>query len=222
MERSVSTKQPEAESAVIADSAHGPLAPPRAWLLPGLARGAIAARLGLPCDLVEPPAWLAEAGACFVTLHAGGELRGCIGSLSPRRSLHDDLLANACAAAFSDPRFPPLAIAEYAGLEVEVSVLSALSPLAAADEAAALAALRPHVDGVVLEWRAYRGTFLPQVWAQLPVPADFFAALKRKAGLGRDFWAPDVRLFRYTVDELPESPARPAFALAGPLDTKFY
>jgi AmmeMemoRadiSam system protein A len=210
MEPSVSTAPPE------------PLAPPREVLLPGLARGAIAERLGLPSTPLEPPAWLATVGACFVTLHAGGELRGCIGSLLPHRSLLDDVRGNARAAAFGDPRFPPVALAEYAALAVEVSVLSPLAPFAIADESEAISGLRPHVDGVVLEWRSHRGTFLPQVWAQLPAPAEFLAALKRKAGLARDFWAPDVRLFRYTVEELPESPARPAFAPARAADTSFY
>jgi AMMECR1 domain-containing protein len=62
-----------------------------------------------------------------------------------------------------------------------------------------LAALRPGVDGVIFEWREARATFLPQVWAQLPDPARFVAALKRKAGLAADFWAADVRLSRYRV-----------------------
>jgi AMMECR1 domain-containing protein len=55
------------------------------------------------------------------------------------------------------------------------------------------------VDGVILEWRGCHATFLPQVWEQLPEPADFLAALLRKAGLRADFWAEDLRLQRYRV-----------------------
>ena len=48
-------------------------------------------------------------------------------------------------------------------------------------------------------------TFLPQVWEQLPDPAEFMAHLKRKAGLPMDFWAKEVRLSRYTVSKWKES-----------------
>ena len=78
-------------------------------------------------------------------------------------------------------------------------MLGAPEPLIVRTEAEALAALRPGVDGVIFEWRDARATFLPQVWAQLPDPARFVAALKRKAGLAADFWAADVRLSRYRV-----------------------
>jgi len=33
---------------------------------------------------------------------------------------------------------------------------------------------------VVFEYGHYRSTFLPQVWEQLPEPAEFMAHLKRK------------------------------------------
>jgi len=74
-------------------------------------------------------------------------------------------------------------------------------------EADALARLRPNVDGVVLEYGHYRSTFLPQVWEQLPDPAEFLAHLKRKAGLSMDFWAEQVRLSRYTVSKWKEGAA---------------
>ena len=73
-----------------------------------------------------------------------------------------------------------------------------------ASEAHALAQLRPGVDGVVFEYGHYRSTFLPQVWEQLPEPAEFLAHLKRKAGLPMDFWAEDVKLSRYTVSKWKE------------------
>ena len=55
------------------------------------------------------------------------------------------------------------------------------------------------MDGVILTYDRHRGTFLPQVWEQLPEPARFLAHLKRKAGLAADWWDPGVRLQRYTV-----------------------
>ncbi len=178
-------------------------------LLP-LARAAIAEALGrhgaVPAIDRSAP-WLAEPGAAFVTLTENGRLRGCIGSLAPRRPLGDDVAANARAAAFDDPRFPPLSRDELDRIRIEVSVLSPLTPLPVASEAEALARIRPHVDGLVLEWGRHRGTFLPQVWEDLPLPHDFLTHLKLKAGLPSDFWDDDVRLSRYHVEKWSE-PAR--------------
>ena len=195
-----------------------------AILLP-LARGAIAARLD-PAGPSAPDAarrtvpeaavraaadaaWLDAPGASFVTLTSGrapgGALRGCIGSLGARRPLREDVEANAVAAALHDPRFAPLTARELDDTVVEVSVLSAPTVLPAADEAELLARLRPGVDGVVLSACGRRATFLPQVWEQLPDPADFLARLRRKAGLPADYWGRDVVVETYTVTAWQEA-----------------
>ncbi len=172
-------------------------------LLVSIARRTIADALGLPAPVSSPPSddpALHRPGATFVTLHdANGELRGCIGQLEASRPLGEDVRANALAAAFSDPRFAPLRASEWPGLQLEVSLLDAPEPLAVRSEAEALAALQPGIDGVILEWRGRRATFLPQVWAQLPDPGRFLAALRHKAGLPTGFWDDDVRLSRYRV-----------------------
>ncbi|MFP5397487.1 MAG: AmmeMemoRadiSam system protein B [Gammaproteobacteria bacterium] len=148
---------------------------------------------------------LQRPGATFVTLQRGGELRGCIGSLEAWRRLDDDVRRNAHAAAFRDPRFAPLQRHEVDALRIEVSLIGASHALAARSEAEALQALRPGVDGVILEWRGRRATFLPQVWEQLPQPHVFLAALKRKAGLAGEFWAADLRIARYGVRKFTET-----------------
>lgn len=170
-----------------------------------LARAEIAGRLGEEAPRPVDKAWLHEPGATFVTLTRTGELRGCIGTLEAHRPLGIDVRENALAAAFRDPRFMPLSREEYPGVRVEVSLLSPTQPIEVPDEISALATLRPHVDGVVLEYGHHRGTFLPQVWEQLPEPAEFLAHLKRKAGLPMDFWAEGVRLARYTVNKWKET-----------------
>jgi AmmeMemoRadiSam system protein A len=175
-------------------------------VLLALAREAIAEALAAPLPAVRVPAaqlaaaWLRAPGACFVTLTRQGRLRGCIGSVRARRPLADDVRANARAAALSDPRFPPLAAAELPTTRVEVSLLSPASPLPVASEEEALAALRPGIDGIILDAGGdAHATFLPQVWEHLPAPRDFLAHLKHKAGLPPDFWSPALRLQRYTV-----------------------
>ena len=172
-----------------------------------LARSEIATKLGHDVSSPAQAGWLAEPGASFVTLTRQGELRGCIGTLEAHRPLGVDVRENAVAAAFRDPRFMPLTRVEFDEIRVEVSLLSPTEALVVASEEHALASLRPGVDGVVFEYRHYRSTFLPQVWEQLPEPAEFMAHLKRKAGLPMDFWAEDVRLSRYTVSKWKESSA---------------
>ena len=162
-----------------------------------------------PAETAAHAAWLDAPGASFVTLTSGrapgGALRGCIGSLEARRPLRADVEANAVAAALHDPRFAPLTARELDDTVVEVSVLSAPAALPAADEAELLARLRPGVDGVVLSACGRRATFLPQVWEQLPDPADFLARLRRKAGLPADYWGRDVVVETYTVTAWQEA-----------------
>jgi len=173
-------------------------------LLP-IARAAISCVLEVPRAADESAPWLAEHGACFVTLTQFGELRGCIGSLQAHRSLLEDVKNNAVSAALRDPRFTPLSAKEFDITTVEVSLLSATQAMVVRDEADALAQLRPQVDGIVFEYGQYRSTFLPQVWENLARPRDFLAMLRRKAGLPDDFWAAGVKLSRYTVTKWSES-----------------
>jgi len=189
---------------------HRPTTPetdPRGPVLLALARASLRRALGQPAtgpvDTHAP--WLHQPGACFVTLTQHGQLRGCIGSLLAQRPLIDDVQANAVAAALDDPRFDPLRAAELPHTRIEVSLLSPLEPMNFRDEADALAQLRPGVDGVVLSCPGHRGTFLPQVWEQLPTPVEFMAHLKRKAGLSADFWSPQIRLQRYHVSAFHEA-----------------
>jgi len=169
-----------------------------------LARSEIASKLGQTVPSTKQASWLAEPGASFITLTRQGALRGCIGTLEAHRPLGLDVRENAMAAAFHDPRFMPLTLAEFEDIRVEVSLLSPSEPLVVMNEEEALVSLRPGIDGVVFEYGHYRSTFLPQVWEQLPEPAEFLAHLKRKAGLAADFWADQVRLSRYTVTKWKE------------------
>jgi AmmeMemoRadiSam system protein A len=173
-----------------------------------LARSSVLQALGeggpaLEIDLAAP--WLAAPGATFVTLMKRGALRGCVGSLEVDRALREDVWENARAAAFRDPRFPKLLREELQDVVFEVSLLGAPEALPSfPTEPEALACLRPEVDGVVLEYRGRRATFLPQVWEQIPDPAEFLAQLKRKAGLPPQLWSRDLRLSVYSVEKWKE------------------
>lgn len=169
-----------------------------------LARNSLLSAFGL-CEKPLPPDWLDAPRACFVTLTNTGVLRGCIGTLEPRRSLGRDLIENACNAAFSDPRFPPVTEAELPSMDIEISVLTSARLIDIASEAELLAELRPGVDGVIVEDHGRRATFLPTVWEQLPKVEDFVAALKRKAGLPANGDSGTMHWFRYETQHAESS-----------------
>jgi AmmeMemoRadiSam system protein A len=153
-----------------------------------------------PAD--DLPAELRALRASFVTLSIEGELRGCCGSLEARQPLAIDVWNNARASAFRDPRFRPLAAGEWSRVDLEVSVLSPLEPVAVQSEADLLARLVPGEDGLVIAWRGSRATFLPKVWDQLRDPVEFLRHLKHKAGWSPDFWAEDVEVWRYFTESV--------------------
>ena len=170
----------------------------------GIARAAIAAELGLANGGPDGAALL-RLGATFVTLFYRGELRGCIGSLRATRDVGLDVRENALAAAFRDPRFPPLTSDEFEATWVEVSLLSSLESARFDTEDELRARLRPGIDGVTLELDEHRATFLPQVWEALPEPREFLAALKHKAGLPAEFWSPRLNVALYQVTKWKET-----------------
>jgi len=152
-------------------------------------------------DAADVPESLKELRACFVTLTKEGELRGCIGSLSPREPLWQAVIARARSAAVEDHRFPPVAPAELDELEIEVSVLTVPRRLEYDSPEELLGKLRPGVDGVVLMAGRRQATYLPQVWEKLPDGEEFLSHLAQKAGLPPSAWrSPDVTILVYQVE----------------------
>jgi AmmeMemoRadiSam system protein A len=187
------------------------LTPQEGGVLAGVAARAVAAKLsGLATD-GRPPAEvrLRALGASFVTLEAGGGLRGCIGSLYPARPLYLDVVRNARRAT-EDPRLPPVTAAEWPRLDISVSVLTRPRPLAAAGPAELAAVLRPGLDGLILQDGRHRATFLPKVWHKLPDPADFVQALLDKGGWPVRGWPAGIRAARYTSVEFTDAGPRPS------------
>jgi AmmeMemoRadiSam system protein B/AmmeMemoRadiSam system protein A len=183
------------------DEAHG-------RTLLGLARGAVGEALGNGSVAIPDEPWLKEKRATFVTLNQDGQLRGCIGSLQPTRTLGEDVVANAANAALADRRFSPLKPDELSGIEMEVSLLSAPTLVQFADANELLAQLRPGTDGVILAADGRRGTYLPQVWEQLPDPVQFLASLKQKAGIPADTRLTRCQVWRYQVRKWRERDLR--------------
>lgn len=173
-----------------------------------LADGAIRAGLdGLAFrapDLADQPEELREPAAVFVTLLVRGELNGCIGSMEPTDALAVAVARRAYDAAFNDPRLPRLTWRDYDDLDVEISVLTPMTPLEVSSEEELLQAMRPGVDGLLISAGARQATFLPSVWEDLPDEREFLRHLYAKAGLPG--WVGDLRVFRYETEKL-RSPA---------------
>ena len=154
----------------------------------------------LTVTLQDYPPELTVDRACFVTLERQGQLRGCIGMLEAVRSLAEDVAENAFAAAFRDPRFPPLAEDELADLELHISILSPAEAMSFTSEQDLIAQIQPGIDGLILQDGYRRGTFLPSVWEQLPDARQFLRHLKQKAGLPPDYWSDTLKVSRYTTE----------------------
>ncbi len=192
------------------ETAGGPFFEPigseaRSFLL-RLARATIAARLGgraLPAAAPEDPVLLEPRGA-FVTLTSSGRLRGCIGHVVGVSPLWMSVRDNALAAAFGDPRFPPLAGHELAAVQIEISALTPLVRCAPEE-------ITVGRDGVLIERGTARGLLLPQVAVEHAWDREtFLDHTCRKAGLAANSWhEPDTVLFRFAAEVFGERAVSP-------------
>ena len=139
--------------------------------------------------------------ASFVTVHVGGALNGCIGSLEPMQSLGEDVVQHAYRAAFHDPRFPCVRESDLEHVGIHVSILGPLVEMSVADEEDLVSRLRPEIDGLVLRAGRRRGTFLPSVWEKVSGPEQFVSFLKRKAGIDALEWPDGIEVFKFGVEE---------------------
>jgi hypothetical protein len=163
----------------------------------------VAAQAGGEAPIMKPDdlsAALSAWRATFVTLTDNERLRGCIGSLEPRRPLLEDAPANTAQAAFADPRFPPLKESELAGLRLDVSILSHPRPIPAASEAELANALEPERDGLMISAGGRRALFLPSVWRHLPDAGVFVRRLMAKAGFESKRWPEGLEARRFRVE----------------------
>ena len=172
----------------------------KAYLL-RLARASIASGLAgdLDAAVPPPPAPDASGGALgrplggVVTLVLRGNLRGCIGNIVGHEALRATIWHMARAAAFSDPRFPPLTAGEWPHVRLDITVLDEPTPCADPD------AIEVGRHGLVLQYGGRSGVFLPQVpveqgWDRLA----YLNHLCRKAGVPVGAWAwPGARIYWY-------------------------
>lgn len=167
-----------------------------------LARASIESRLeGTPQpepELTDGP--LTEHRGAFVTLTIDGKLRGCIGHVVGVEALWRSVRSNAVAAAFRDPRFPPVDSSELHQIAIEISAMSALEELKNPES------LEIGRHGLLVERGPARGLLLPQVAADNNWDrATFLDQTCRKAGMDPGCWElEDTRVFTFTVDNFEE------------------
>jgi len=142
---------------------------------------------------------LARPAGAFVTLHKRGDLRGCIGHIVASEPLSQVIPRIAVAASSSDPRFPPVTPDELEEIDLEISLLGPLVPIAG-----------PHDivvgrDGLVVERGWSRGLLLPQVATEWGWDAEtFLAHTCQKAGLPKDAWRNGAKLWRFEAEVFSE------------------
>jgi AmmeMemoRadiSam system protein A len=131
----------------------------------------------------------------FVTLHKGGNLRGCIGRMTANLPLLETVRLMAREAAFGDPRFPPLRPEELEKCHIEIS---ALSPMEICHDAGKI---EVGVHGLYLRRGTRSGVLLPQVPVEQGWNLDqYLEYICIKAGLPQHSWKePDAELLTFTA-----------------------
>jgi len=140
-------------------------------------------------------AMLLRLGGAFVSLHARGDLRGCIGHIEPNEPLGTVVPRCAVAACSADPRFPPVTAAELVEIAIEISLLGPLEPIGARHE------IEIGRHGLLVEQGWQRGLLLPQVATEWGWDVDtFIEQTCRKAGLPRDASKRGAKLWRFSAE----------------------
>ncbi|MDY7031909.1 MAG: AmmeMemoRadiSam system protein B [Thermodesulfobacteriota bacterium] len=143
---------------------------------------------------------LREKRGAFVTLHKRGGLRGCIGNIRGNNPLYMTIRQMASAAAFDDPRFPPVTKEELADLDIEISVLTPLRIVEDVGE------VEVGKHGIYIEKGYQSGLLLPQVateqrWDRM----TFLEQTCYKAGLPKNAWREkDTRVYIFSADIFSE------------------
>jgi len=177
------------------DVEQGEFSPEERTLLLKLAHDAILSTLedrSLPTD--PPTPHLSEPRGAFTSLYVRGDLRGCVGYVSPITSVYRAVIETARAAAFEDTRFYPVKIGEAELLTIELSILSSPRPISAEE-------VEIGRHGLLISMAGNRGLLLPQV----PVEREwdritFLEQTCRKAGLPPDAWQKGAQIEAFTAE----------------------
>jgi AmmeMemoRadiSam system protein A len=166
----------------------------RKLLLKATHEAIISALEGREIPLLNSSAHLSEPRGAFTTLYYQGELRGCVGYPTALVPLFRTVIETARAAAFDDPRFIPVTLAEARDLCISISVLSPVKPIRAEE-------IEVGRHGLLISEGPRRGLLLPQVpvehnWDRV----TFLEQTCRKAGLPLDAWRTGASIEAFTAE----------------------
>ncbi len=160
---------------------------------------------------VDPPyPKLRNLYGAFVTLNTypEGDLRGCIGYPEPVLPLYKAVVRAAVAAAFEDPRFPPLTEEELERVKIEVSILT---PPERIDDKVQSRLDLPRLvvvgkHGLIVRRGVYSGLLLPQVAVEYSWDSEeFLSQTCMKAGMWVDCWLKEgTEVYRFTAEIFEE------------------
>ncbi|MGB2623929.1 MAG: AmmeMemoRadiSam system protein A [Candidatus Acidiferrum sp.] len=166
-----------------------------------LARHAVveAVCLQKPAGSIVHSGIFAEKRGVFVTLHARGRLRGCIGVVEPVDPLGEAIARCAASAALHDPRFSPVRSDEIPSLQIELSLLSPPEPIRPED-------VEIGKHGLLISKGGNRGLLLPQVAMEHKLTREqFLEETCRKAGLAANAWQePETQIFGFLSEVFSE------------------
>ncbi|MGH9494997.1 MAG: AmmeMemoRadiSam system protein A [Candidatus Sulfotelmatobacter sp.] len=145
-------------------------------------------------SLDPPTSHLAQRRGGFASLYLHGQLRGCIGYVLPKSAVYRTVAETARAAAFEDPRFPPVTLEQARHLEIELSILSKPEPIAAES-------IQIGRHGLMISMHGNRGLLLPQVPVEHHWDREtFLQQTCRKAGLPVDAWQKGANIEAFTAE----------------------
>ncbi len=157
---------------------------------------------------IEFPDKFKENSGVFTTIstYPMHHLRGCIGYPDPVFPLKDALVKSALAAAFEDPRFPPLQSEELGDVVFEVSLLTPPEKIKVSKRRELLKSIHIGKHGLIIERGLYRGLLLPQVPVEWKWNVrEFLEQTCWKAGLPKNCWKdPSTIIYIFTAEIFEE------------------
>jgi len=157
-----------------------------------------------------PPKILRDKYGVFTTIEAiRGDrlvLRGCIGFPRGYFNVAKAVIESAIAAAFEDPRFPPLSKDELNEIIFEVSILSPLEEIRVRSPREYPRAIKVGYHGLVIESGIFSGLLLPQVpveynWDE----EEFLCETCMKAGLTPECWLDErTKVYKFQAQVFKE------------------
>jgi len=132
-----------------------------------------------------------EKSAVFVSIKKNKELRGCIGSITPKTTnLGNEIILYSVKAATEDPRFPPISKMEFvSNLNFSVDVLTPLQIIKDFSKH------DPKIHGLFIKSESKSGVLLPNLEG-VSTKKEQLEICKNKAGIKK---IDNIEMYRFKV-----------------------